>query len=415
MSKRILGMFVWVVLAAAGPLRAAQWGILNGYKADVAPNLHQTVVVATEMAAPTPSLPTPTPTICAGCIYTVAGNGTPGYSGDNASATAPGAELNYPYCVTVDSSGNLFIADSDNKVVREVVQNTGKIITVAGGGASCPGDGGPALNACFSPGGLMGITADGSGNVFVADEDTNRVREVLKSTQYIYTVAGGNTEGGYGGDGDSATNSAVLLYSPFDVAVDTSGDIFIADLNNNRIREVVAATGDIITVAGSGNQGYGGDGGSATAAAVKLYAPRAVAVDGSGNIFIADSDNYRVREVVKATGNIITVAGNGTFGYSGDNNPATSAEMGQPDGIAVDTSGNIFISDMSKNVVREVVKATGNIITVAGNGTPGYGGDGGPATAAGVALYWPGGLAVDAAGDLFIADSNNHRIREVKP
>jgi sugar lactone lactonase YvrE len=140
-----------------------------------------------------------------------------------------------------------------------------------------------------------------------------------------------------------------------------------------------------------------------------------VAVDVSGNIFIADTDNYRIREVVKSTGFIATVAGTGVFGDTGDNGPATAAEIGMPDGIAVDASGNIFFADQSKSVVREVVKSTGYIITVAGSGTQGYGGDGGPATAAAVELNWPAGLAIDSAGDLFIADSNNHRIREVKP
>ena len=146
------------------------------------------------------------------------------------------------------------------------------------------------------------------------------------------------------------------------------------------IREVVKATGDIITVAGNGTAGYSGDNGPATAA--ELIQPYGVAVDAAGDLFIADTGNNVIREVVKATGDIITVAGNGTAGYSGDNGPATAAELHGPDGVAVDAAGDLFIADTLNNVIREVVKATGDIITVAGNGTGGYSGDNGPATAA---------------------------------
>ena len=177
------------------------------------------------------------------------------------------------------------------------------------------------------------------------------------------------------------------------------------------IREVVKATGDIITVAGNGNAGYSGDGGPATAA--ELNGPNGVAVDSAGDLFIADTDNNVVREVVKATGDIITVAGNGTAGYSGDGGPATAAELNGPDGVAVDSAGDLFIADTVNNVVREVVKATGDIITVAGDGTAGYSGDDGPATAA--ELDDPGRVAVDSAGDLFIADGGNNVVREVTP
>ena len=170
------------------------------------------------------------------------------------------------------------------------------------------------------------------------------------------------------------------------------------------IREVVKATGDIITVAGNGTAGYSGDGGPATAA--ELNGPRGVAVDSAGDLFIADIGNNVIREVVKATGDIITVAGNGTAGYSGDNGPATAAELNAPNGVAVDSAGDLFIADGDNNAIREVVKATGDIITVAGNGTAGYSGDDGPATAA--ELNAPIGVAVDSVGDLFIADTGNN-------
>ena len=227
------------------------------------------------------------------------------------------------------------------------------------------------------------------------------IREVVKATGDIITVAGNGTAG-YSGDNGPAT--AAELDSPRGVAVDSAGDLFFADIANNVIREVVKATGDIITFAGNGTAGYSGDNGPATAA--ELNGPNAVAVDSAGDLFIADADNNAIREVVKATGDIITVAGNGNAGYSGDNGPATAAELNDPNGIAVDSVGDVFIADGGNNVVREVVKATGDIITVAGDGTAGYTGDNGPATAA--ELNGSGRVAVDSAGDLFIADGGNN-------
>ena len=228
------------------------------------------------------------------------------------------------------------------------------------------------------------------------------VREVVKATGDIITVAGNGTAG-YKGDNGPAT--AAELNDPNSVAVDSAGDLFIADTGNNVIREVVKATGDIITVAGNGTAGYSGDNGPATAA--EINSPRGIAVDAAGDLFIADSRNNVIREVVKATGDIITVAGNGTAGYSGDGGPATAAELDEPCGVAVDSAGDLFIADAGNNAIREVVKATGDIITVAGNGTAGYSGDGGPATAA--ELNGPVGVAVDSAGDVFIADSQQQR------
>jgi hypothetical protein len=283
-----------------------------------------------------------------GDIITIAGNGTAGYSGDNGPATA--AELHGPDGVTFDSAGDLFIADSGNNVVREVVKATGDIITVAGDGTA-----------------------------------------------------------GYNGDNGPAT--AAELNFPRTVAVDSAGDLFIADTDNNRIREVIRSTGVIITVAGNGTAGYNGDNGPASVA--ELNHPFFVALDPAGDLLIADTDNNRIREVIRSTGVIFTVAGNGSASYSGDGGPATVAGLGDPHGVAFDSAGNLFIVEQSYNVVREVVKATGDIITVAGDGTAGYSGDNGPATAA--ELDNPYRVAVDSAGDLFIADGSNNVIREVTP
>ena len=278
------------------------------------------------------------------------------------------------------------------------------ITTVAGQYPGYSGNGGPAIAARLNwP---AGIALDSAGDLFIADSSNNVIREVDHATGVITTVAG-NGRGGYSGDGGPAT--AAELHDPTGVAVDAAGDLFIADSLDSRIREVNHATGVITTVAGCGVWAYGGDGGPATAA--YLEGPYGVALDAAGDLFIADTDNNAIREVDHATGMITTVAGNGRGGYSGDDGPATAAELGDPTGVAVDAAGDVFIADDANQVVREVNLATGVITTVAGNGRGSYSGDGGPATAA--ELYYPSGVALDSAGDLFIADVFNGRIREV--
>ena len=221
--------------------------------------------------------------------------------------------------------------------------------------------------------------------------------------QIIKTVAGNGT---YGYSGDGGIADSAKLNSPFGVAVDASGNLFIADEYNKVIRKV-STNGIITTVAGNGTYGYSGDGGSATSA--KLNYPTGVAVDASGNLFIADEENHRIRKV-STSGVITTVAGNGTKGYNGDGGIADSAELYYPTGVAVDASGNLFIADYNNHRILKV-STNGITTTVAGNGTPGYSGDGGSADSA--ELYYPSGVAVDASGNLFIADLNNNRIREV--
>ncbi len=331
-----------------------------------------------------------------GIITTVAGHGTEDYSGDGGAAT--NAELYFPTGVAVDATGNLFIADTDNIVIREVATN-GNISTVAGGGTNYPSDGGVATNTeLFSP---AGVAVDATENLFISDTGNDVIREV-GTNGIIATVVGGG--GSYPGDGGAATNAE--LSNPTGVAVDATGNLFIADSGNNVIRKV-GTNGVIITVAGNGNYGYSGDGGVATNA--ELSAPQSVAVDATGNVFIADYINNRIREV-GTNGIITTAAGNGTNGYSGDGGAATNAELVSPAGVAVDATGNLFISDLGNNVIREV-GTNGIITTVAGNGTNGYSGDGGAATNA--ELYVPAGVAVDANGNLFIADSGNSVIRKV--
>ena len=246
------------------------------------------------------------------------------------------------------------------------------------------------------------MAVDASGNLFIADTDNERIREV--GTNGVITTVAGNGTNSYSGDGSTATNAG--LSNPYGVAIDANGNLFIADTYNFRIREV-GTNGLITTVAGNGTNSYSGDGGAATNAG--LSNPYGVAVDGYGNLFIADTYNFRIREV-GTNGIITTVAGNGTNGYAGDGGAATNANLDYPRDVAVDAFGDLFIADSGNNRIREV-DTNGIITTVAGNGMPGCSGDGGPATNA--VLNNPTAVAVDGAGHVFIADSGNNRIREI--
>jgi trimeric autotransporter adhesin len=339
-----------------------------------------------------------------GIITTVAGNGTQGYSGD--SGAAVNAELSYPAAVAVDAAGDLYIADSSNNVIRFVNATSGIITTVAGNGtAGYSGNGGPATGAELSR--PYGVAVDASGNLFVADFTNEVIREVAASSGLITTVAGSGTRG-FGGDGGAAT--AALLNSPVTVAVDANDNLFIADTGNFRIREVVAASGLIFTVAGNGSAGFSGDGGPATAAQLSDDAA-GVALDASDDLYVADEGNYRVRLVNAASGNIATIAGDGTAAFGGNGGAAPAAQLSTPFGAVADPSGDLLFADANNQVIWEIYAGTGVIVTVAGNGTPGYSGDGGLAGAA--QLHTPHGVAVDTYGNVYIADTENHVIRFV--
>ena len=334
--------------------------------------------------------------VIAGIITTVAGSGSC-YSGtrDGDFGPATTSTLDQPRGLALDNAGSLYIVDSYDCRLRKV--DTGGAITTILGGGVCYSDGaspltgGPVLNE------PTGLTVDSAGHAYIADTLNCLIRETT-GPGAATTIAGTGTCG-YSGDGGPAT--ATALNDPQGVAVDGSGDVYIADSRNCRVRQVSGGT--ISTIAGDGTCGFGGDGGAAVSA--QLNDPSAVIVDGAGNLYIADSGNCRVREV--SGGTISTVAGNGTCGYGGDGGSATSAQLKNPAGVALDVAGTLFISDTGNCRVRQV--SGGTISTIAGDGTCGFGGDGGPATSAQLAA--PSGITVDASGNVYVADTQNNRVR----
>lgn len=352
----------------------------------------------------------------AGTIQTIAGNGSPGYSGDGGPAI--GAQLYSPSGLAFDGGGNMFIADSSNNAIRRVDVSTTLIATIAGTGVpGYSGDGGPGTAAQLN--GPTHVVFDRTVNLYITDANNERIREVDALTDQITTAAGTGIAG-FSGDGGSATSAE--LNFPDGVALDSNGNLFIGDALNNRVREVTIATGDITTVAGDGVQGYSGDGGLATNA--ELNFPSRPFIDAAGNIYIADFQNNRVREVDAATGIITTIVGTGTAGFSGDGGPAPSAELNGPLSVALDATGTLlYIADTNNERIRAVNLGTssatvlgipiqpGQIQTVAGTGATGYSGDGGPATNAQV--NFPTGLIVDGTGNLFFADAHNNVVRRV--
>lgn len=333
-----------------------------------------------------------------GVINTVAGTGTAGFSGDGGPASA--AELAAPAAIVFDKRGNLLIGDAGNHRMR-MVSPSGVITTIAGtGDDTTSGDGGPATDAAL--GSPVAFAVSRSGELFVADAGQHRIRKIDRGG-VITTVAGG--QGGFGGDGGPAVLAA--LQSPQGIAVDGRGNVYIADTENQRIRKVDAA-GIITTVAGTGESGFSGDGGPASGA--QLSWPTGIAADGHGALYVADGWNQRIRKISQS-GVIMTVAGTGNGGFGGDGGPALSATLESPHAVALDAHGGFVIVDTGNARVRQV-DAHGVITTIAGRGHVVDIGDGGDARKA---LIWPADLAVDAAGNLFIADDGweNSRIRKV--
>jgi sugar lactone lactonase YvrE len=277
----------------------------------------------------------------------VAGTGVAGYSGDGGPATV--AQLQVPTSVFGDSAGNLFVADWDNHRIRKIEAITGTISTVAGTGtAGYSGDGGAATAAMLHR--PTGVCVDSAGNLFIADQDNHRVRKVTAATGTIATVAGTGVAG-YSGDGGAAT--AARLNKPTGVFVDASNNLFIADHDNHRIRKVAALLSLMSTVAGTGIGGYSGDGGLATLANINY--PFSVFADVQGNLLIADKNNHRIRKVEGLLGTISTVAGTGVAADGGNGDIPTATALNLPNGVYADASGNFYIADTNNNRVRKTL------------------------------------------------------------
>lgn len=400
-----------------------------------------------------------------GTLTRVAGNGESGYSGDGGAAMA--AQLQFPSGIAIDLAGDVYVADTAANVVR-VISPAGMISTYAGQGtAGYTGDGGAAAQAQLNA--PMGLALDAAGGLYIADSGNNAIRKVSKSGA-ISTVAGNGSQG-YSGDGGAAT--AAALTQPEGVAIDPSGLLYIADTFNNRVR-AVALSGLIQTVAGTGISSFSGENGAPAAAA--LFLPTDVATDSGGNLYIADFGNSRIRKVAQGKiqtviggngtltifnealattillngptgiavdgsgdiyiaegsvgdgtglavgdyrvwkinigGVVSTVAGNGLESYSGDGGAATAAQLDNPAALSFDTEGNLYIADTGNHRVRKITPS-GVISTAAGTGQAGFAGDGGAATQA--QLSSPAGLAFDADGNVYIADAGNNRIRKLLP
>ena len=389
-------------------------------------------------------------------IQTLAGTGEPGYSGDGGPSVQ--AALNEPKGAAVDPHGNVWIADSENHVIRRIDRVTGAISTVAGladmerttedvrlgweagdpmiedpfadmnptaqnygqqadlsgtvryiinGTAARErfgGDGGPAIKARLNfP---TAVVVDGQGNLYIADTMNHRIRFVEAGRGIIITIAGVG-QPRYGGDGGPAV--AAGLNEPAALALDEAGTLYVADQSNNRVRAIDLATGLIRTLAGVGSATYNGDGIPAMDAA--LAGPSGLVYADDGRLFIADTFNGRIRAVDPVTGLIRTVAGDGgEYRYQGDAEPP-SASLSRPSGIAAGREGHLFITDSDNHLVRRWDRTTGMLERVAGVGGTGSGGDGGPALKA--RLNYPFGIAVDREGRLVVADTFNHQIREI--
>jgi gliding motility-associated-like protein len=337
-------------------------------------------------------------------ITTIIGNGTSAcYLNNQAPLCIP---LSYPQSVCVAPNDDIYFTCGN--AVKKLSRSTGIVTRIAGSDSyGSSGDGDLAINALFKF--ARSVRMDKQGNLYIAEYSGHRVRKINMVTGIITTVAG-NGSAGYGGDGGPAINAKID--TPYDLAIDDAGNIFIADYKNCRIRKVDAATGIISTFAGTGVANYNGDGGTATNAGIPY--PNSICLDTKGNLYISEtlsSNSCRIRKIDAGTGIITTIAGNNAYAHSGDGGPAVNASLFDPTGVMVDPSGNVYIAQYDDSRIRKIDVATGIINTIAGTGVNGFSGDNGLAVNA--TLKSPIGLALDNAGDLLICDNQNLRIRKL--
>jgi uncharacterized protein (TIGR03437 family) len=344
-----------------------------------------------------------------GTLAIVAGSGSTGiFGGDNNPAV--NAALSLPTDVAVDAAGNLYIADFGNSRVRKVT--SGIMSTVAGNNGGAPlVDGEEAVNARLN--GPTGVAIDGRGNLFFVEGSIGSGTGLARGDFRVFRVGGadgilttlaGTGAASFSGDGGAAVTA--LLNAAAGVTVDSAGNVYISDTGNNRLR-MIAPNGNIATISGTGAPGFSGD--NVPPSGAQVNTPRGLAANAFGRLYFADSGNSRVR-AIDPGGNIFTFAGNGNASYFGDNLQARVASVNQPEGVAIDSAGNVYIADTLDNAVRKV-GTDGSITTIAGFGTPGFSGDGGPAVRA--ALDHPRGVAVAPDGTIYIADTGNNRVRKV--
>jgi sugar lactone lactonase YvrE len=322
-----------------------------------------------------------------------------------AQTSALAIPLILPSAIAFDAAGNLYFAETANHVIRKV-DTTGHITTIAGTGTQgFSGDTGPATSATLDS--PAGLALDTANNLYIADTHNHRIRKLNLATGILTTIAGTGTPG-FTGDSIAATSAQLSL--PTALALDSSGNLYLADTGNHRIRKISAITGIITTIAGTGTQGFSGDTGPATSA--NIDTPSGLALDASNNLYLADTHNHRIRRIDATTGVITTIAGTGTPGFTGDSIAASTATLALPHGLSIDAAGNLYIADTENHRIRRIDATTGIITTAAGNGTQAFSGDNGPAITA--SLDTPRATALSPSRLLTLADTANQRIRQLE-
>ncbi|HUB09657.1 MAG TPA: NHL repeat-containing protein [Myxococcales bacterium] len=339
-------------------------------------------------------------------VVTLAGNGVAGYVDGSGGRTGP-AEFDVPKAVAADAYGNVYVADSANHCIRQISAG-GNVTTLAGSGQPGYADGSPGPNGTARFDTPFGVGVDAHGDVFVADTFNQRIRRIDPSGN-VTTVAGNGQAASV--DGTGGPSGTASFDYPFDVAADGAGNLYVTDALSNRIRKI-DSSGNVTTLAGNGTAGYADGTGGPTGTAEFSY-PYGIAVDALGNVFVGDTNNDRIREI-DPLGNVTTLAGNGTKGsVDGSGGPGGTAEFHDPLGVAVDAAENVYVADGDGERLR-LIDASGDVTTLAGNGTPGFvDGVGGPSDTA--ELDFPDGIAVDQSGNVYVGDSNSSSVRVLGP